>query len=409
MRPELSLDGQATLLLCSELGLPPDPEPARRPFSLKEWNELSPLIAASSLGSPAGFLRDDPAVWQTDLGLGNEQASRIVNLLDRKANLAIELERLGNLGIWVITRADEGYPCRLKKILGRRCPVVVYGAGDHSILQTEGIAVVGSRDVDQAGLDFAIKLGAACARQGLSLVSGGAKGVDQAAQGGAFEAGGHVISVSSQGLESAVRGKDVRNAIFEERLVLLSTAHPRAPFNVGRAMERNKYIYALSLAAVVVSSAVEKGGTWAGATENLKHGWVPLFARAGDDVPKGNERLLKAGANPISAEALVDEQDLRSLLVGGPEGVSTAPPQATLEVKEPEPPYLEEEQAVEAFTYTRQKLADELDVTLYRLDKLVKQLGLQEDPAMHDGAKKRYSAHALEALRNVQGKQLTIG
>ena len=66
-------------------------------------------------------------------------------------------------------------------------------------------------------------------------------------------------------------------------------------------MGSNKLIYCLSDAAVVVSTTAGGGGTWAGATENLKAGWVPLWAWTGEGAPGGNRELLPLGAKPIEA------------------------------------------------------------------------------------------------------------
>ena len=74
-------------------------------------------------------------------------------------------------------------------------------------------------------------------------------------------------------------------------------------------MGRNRLIYSLAEAAVVVASG-ESGGTRAGALENLKAGWVPLFVREDSDVPDGNRELLGAGGLPITR----DELDGDSLL-----------------------------------------------------------------------------------------------
>ena len=73
-------------------------------------------------------------------------------------------------------------------------------------------------------------------------------------------------------------------------------------------MERNKYVYALSDFVVVISSDYNKGGTWAGATENIKYGWVPMFVRKADEVPEGNMNLLeKDNVYPITQEILKNE------------------------------------------------------------------------------------------------------
>ena len=83
---------------------------------------------------------------------------------------------------------------------------------------------------------------------------------------------------------------------------MLATPYsPHASFNVGMAMARNKLIYALSDFALVIASDAGKGGTWAGAVEALKAGWVPVFAVDGPDAPDGNRLLIKRGAIPFPA------------------------------------------------------------------------------------------------------------
>jgi hypothetical protein len=86
---------------------------------------------------------------------------------------------------------------------------------------------------------------------------------------------------------------------------------PSAGFNVGHAMQRNKLIYALADAALVVNSDYEKGGTWAGAVEQLeKLHLVPLYVRTDGEAGKGLEALRRKGAspwpNPPTPEAYVE-------------------------------------------------------------------------------------------------------
>ena len=96
-----------------------------------------------------------------------------------------------------------------------------------------------------------------------------------------------------------------REAIMNEQLVLVSPYHPKTHFSVGNAMGRNKIIYALSDASVVVSSSLEKGGTWQGAVENLKRWRIPLFVREAEGF-LGNSALIKKGGIPFPADALKD-------------------------------------------------------------------------------------------------------
>jgi hypothetical protein len=79
-------------------------------------------------------------------------------------------------------------------------------------------------------------------------------------------------------------------------------------------MDRNKHIYALSDGAIVAHSAYDSGGTWSGATENLKHGWVPLSVRAEPPIPEGNRKLIEKGGRPIDRRILREGVDLEERL-----------------------------------------------------------------------------------------------
>jgi len=148
----------------------------------------------------------------------------------------------------------------------------------------------------------------------MQLVSGAARGVDQTAMHGAFEEGGSVVGVMADSLlRAAVSGK-YREGIRSGQLVLISPYNPEAGFNVGNAMGRNKYIYALADYAVVVNSDYQEGGTWAGAEEELRRdSGRPVFIRVGPDVPRGNTELLKMGGRPIPGSAL--RSNLRDFLM----------------------------------------------------------------------------------------------
>jgi predicted Rossmann fold nucleotide-binding protein DprA/Smf involved in DNA uptake len=230
-------------------------------------------------------------------------------LLARGGQLAIELERLGALGIWTLTRADPHYPFRLKDRLKGLAPPVMFGAGPLEPLNSRGIAIVGSRDVDAAGSAFASELGRLCARSGVTVFSGGARGVDRLAADGALEQRGHAVAVLADSLQESLRRKELRNAVLSGRLTLVTASAPSARFTVAAAMGRNKLIYALSSAAVVVSSGLDTGGTWAGAVENLRAGWVPLFVRDDDEVPEGNRGLIKKGGRAVKPEGLAASLD----------------------------------------------------------------------------------------------------
>jgi len=177
-----------------------------------------------------------------------------------------------------------------------------------SLLESGGLAVVGSRHVDDSLIDYTMAVGRLAARAGRTLVSGGAKGIDQAAMRGALEAGGKVSGVLADSLEKTTMNREHRNLLLDGQLVLISPYDPSAGFNVGNAMQRNKLIYALADASLVVSSDLNKGGTWTGAVEQLdKLKFVPVYVRSTGGSSPGLDALRSKGAlpwpNPQDADA----------------------------------------------------------------------------------------------------------
>lgn len=303
----LSPDGQAIALLCSTLALP---EGATvRPLTPKEWNSLAVSIHQSEVRTPSALLGLEASAITDSLGVTSDTAGRLAELLGRGGQLALELERLNTRGIWIVTRADEGYPPLLRSRLKATAPPVLFGAGSPSALVQPSVAVVGSRDADEPSIAFATALGRRCAQAGLAVVSGAARGIDTAAMLATADAGGLAIGVVAEALERSIRRTDLRAHIAEGELTLIGVQHPAAGFSVGGAMGRNRLIYCLAEAAVVVASG-DGGGTRAGAFENLKAGWVPLFVRHDTEAPSGNRELLDAGGVPISR----DEVDGGALL-----------------------------------------------------------------------------------------------
>jgi DNA processing protein len=224
---------------------------------------------------------------------------RLQRLLGRGFLLSQVIERWQARAIWVVSRADAEYPRRLKVRLREDAPAVLYGCGDISLLESGGLAVVGSRHVDDSLIDYTMAVGRLAARARRTLVSGGAKGIDQAAMRGALEAGGNVSGVLADSLEKTTMNREHRNLLIDGQLTLISPYDPSAGFNVGNAMQRNKLIYALADASLVVSSDFNKGGTWTGAVEQLdKLKFVPVYVRSTGEQSAGLDALRKKGAMP---------------------------------------------------------------------------------------------------------------
>ena len=279
---------QAVLLLTSRFSK--SSGNSAKPLTPKEWGRFAAWLRDHDL-TPQQLMSCHPQELLSGWTDSQITPGRLEALLNRGSALAIAMEKWLRAGLWVIARSDTAYPSRLKKLLGTQSPAILFGCGNQSLLVQGGLAVVGSRNVPDDDLQFARELGLAAASQGYSVVSGGARGVDQAVMLGALESEGTAVGVLADSLLRACLSGKYRNHLSANNLVLISPFHPEAGFHGGNAMQRNKYIYCLSDAALVVHSGV-KGGTWNGATENLKRGWVPLWVKPTADVAAGNAELV---------------------------------------------------------------------------------------------------------------------
>jgi len=293
---DLNAQTQAVLLLTAHLSktTPNDP----RPLSPGEWGRFARWLKEQSI-SPEQLMYDEPARLLTGWADRAVTLERVIALLDRAGALGLALEKWQRVGLWVLIRADADYPRRLKKHLRDDAPPVLFGCGDRRLLDRGGVAIVGSRHACPEDLALTHQLGAEAAFQGLSVISGGARGVDETAMLGALAREGTVVGVLSEGLLRAATSAKFRANLLNGNLVLTSPFNPEAGFDVGHAMARNKYIYCLADAAIVVAADRERGGTWNGAVENLKHGWTPLWVKTHPDPVSGNRALILRGGREL--------------------------------------------------------------------------------------------------------------
>lgn len=236
------------------------------------------------------------------LGCSKALSRRILELLGRTEQLRWYLKQAKVHDCTPITRVSQGYPLILRKRLGLESPGCLWAKGDVSLLDSPAVALVGSRSIASKNLDFAREVGRQAARQGYTLVSGNAKGADQAAQEGCLEAGGRVISVIADSLQD----KEER-----EGLLYLSLDSFDAPFSPARALHRNRVIHALGQLTFVAQCSQGSGGTWDGTVTNLRQSLSPVFCFR--DGTAAMEALQSMGAWGIFQE---DLQDFSRLIPG---------------------------------------------------------------------------------------------
>ena len=305
-----SLDTQAVLLLTAPLIVGRREEGAK-PLNAREYQRVADHLNANGR-RPGDLLRPEHDELRAQCA-ALKGAGDLDALLRRGMLLSQALDRWATRGIWVVSRADEAYPRRLIASLGTAAPPVLYGIGEVSLLSRPALGVVGSRKAPKVALEAAAEAGAGAARIGALLVSGDAQGVDRAAMRVAADSGGVVVAVLADGLEKQALVPENREAIHDDRLVLVSPYDPGVGRSIGLLMGRNKVIYGLSDAVLVADTKYREGGTWNGAHEHLsKKRPGTVFIRADRPTSEGQEALLEMGGQ-VWPEAY-DDDDLRAIL-----------------------------------------------------------------------------------------------
>jgi len=228
-------------------------------------------------------------------GIGEDTAQAISDW-EKSADLTGELKRIGEFGCRVVIQSDAEYPALLKEIYDP--PIVLYMKGELSAKDKNSVAMVGSRQTTHYGIETARKLAYQLAYVGVTVVSGGARGIDTAAHQGALAAKGRTVCVLGTGINIVFppENKDLFERIADNGAVLT-----QFPFNRNGDKQsfaiRNRIVAGMTLGAVVVEADLHSGAliTANFATEYGRQ----VFAVPGRiDSPrsKGCHDLIKKGA-----------------------------------------------------------------------------------------------------------------
>jgi predicted Rossmann fold nucleotide-binding protein DprA/Smf involved in DNA uptake len=294
---------QAVLLLSTFFSKPKTNE--ARPLTAIEYGRFARWLHEYNYMPSSLFHQFDEILSKWKDPKGKITAARLTDILGRKAAMGLALEKWQRAGIWLITRQDSEYPQLLKKQLRHISPPVFFGVGNKALLQKGGLAIIGSRGINDVDKKFTQSIAQQAAQESINIISGAARGVDETAMQASLQAGGTAIGIMADNLLKAATASKWRKHLQNEQLVLISSFYPEAGFSVGNAMARNKYIYTLANFALVVRADEGKGGTWAGAKENNENGWVPLLVKQQSDA-SGNIILLNNGANGLELQQSSD-------------------------------------------------------------------------------------------------------
>ena len=223
-----------------------------------------------------------------------------------------EYEQLKNLSVDIIHPRHPDFPPHLLK----NTPIL-FIKGQRKLLASDGVAIVGSRNVSDIGIRVARELAAELANAGLNVVSGYAKGVDSEAHLGALAAEGTTTMVLPYGIKELRQKSAFREFDWQRNVLAVSQFDPNVKWLAQNAMARNKLVCALSKAVVVIESGPEKdsqgkmSGTFNTAQTALSMN-LPLFVldpECFDSPPKGNKDLIDLGGECLDpaggAEAIV--------------------------------------------------------------------------------------------------------
>lgn len=220
----------------------------------------------------------------------------------------------------VLTLGDRDYPPQL--LQSADPPLLLYAQGRVELLARRSLAIVGSRNASVQGLDNARTFAAHLSRQGWTIVSGLALGIDGAAHEGGLQGAGSTVAVVGTGLDRVypARHRDLAQRIAESG-VLVSEFAPGTPALAQHFPMRNRIIAGLSRGTLVVEAAVQSGSL---ITARLAaEAGREVFAVPGSihsPLSRGCHALIRQGAKLVeSADDILEE-------LQGP--VTVAPPAA---------------------------------------------------------------------------------
>lgn len=196
---------------------------------------------------------------------------------------------------------DEKYPNQLKKI--KNPPNKIFLVGNEKILQGDGIAVIGSRCNTEYGEKYATKFSKELAKQGLTIISGMAVGIDGFAHKGALSVGGKTIAVLGSGFNNIYpeENKELFKQIIENDGAIITEYEPDVKPNSENFPKRNRIVSGLSKGVLVIE-AVYRSGTSITAklaqSQGRKVFCIPSNLERKNGV--GTNQLIKEGASLVT-------------------------------------------------------------------------------------------------------------
>lgn len=228
-------------------------------------------------------------------------------------------EKLIDQGVEIVNVMEQfAYPKILRDNLKKDAPIVIYTKGNADLLHKNSIAIVGSRNCSKKSLEFTDVIAKNAVKNKSVVVSGFAKGVDKQALDSALKYKGQSIIVLPQGIET-YKNKSYYAPMVSGDVLVISTYHPKTPWSVGLAMDRNKIIYGLA-EEIYAAESGSSGGTWEGVLNGIKRGRKVFVRLASNDENNANNILISRGAIPVDITGnIIETKKISQLTIHEPE------------------------------------------------------------------------------------------
>ncbi len=314
-------------------------------------------------------------------GIGDETATAIANW-EKDIDLAAELKRIEDFGCHVLTQEDPEYPELLREIYDP--PIVLYVKGRLETRDKNSVAIVGSRQATHYGIEVARRFGYQLGYLGVTVVSGGARGIDTAAHLGTLSAKGRTVAVLGTGINIVFPPE---NRELFERIAGQGAVITQFPFNRPADKQtfpiRNRIVAGMTLGTVVVE-APQSSGALITCNFAIEQGRQVFAVPGRIDSPrsKGCHDLIKNGAKLCEcAEDILSEFEYLFPVSNRPSSPNEQGVMSTVKLSEQEQKVFDavepgEESPIDEVIRRSGLPASEVSVALLNLElkRLVKQL-----------------------------------
>ncbi|MEE1199851.1 MAG: DNA-processing protein DprA [Christensenellales bacterium] len=287
-----SADAFATMLLT--MAITPNREEYVRPYGTAEFRRLEEAVKGSKYNGVGELMGVDISGLMIHLGITEEEGYRIFALLNRSVHLGYAMEKFMNSGIDVLTVYNDEYPACIKNKMGETAPPVIYQAGNPTLLGTPALAIMGIsgvRTTPEVRKGIAAIVSDAVAH-GYGLITGGELGVSNVVASAVAEQGGKLIDVVGGDMLNHLSREPIAQLLESGQMAVVSMEHPEAFLTISHALSRNKILFALSEAALIVNTDNKRGEIEA--LNNRSCNWIYAWTGCPD-----NMTLIGRGATPV--------------------------------------------------------------------------------------------------------------